>query len=780
MLHGLARAWRRAATAARRRHRLRRRRLREARRRAAAAARRRRRARQLPPRRGAFPRRVRGGRAPTPPRSIEVRAAVPRRRALPATDARGAAASPWSSPPSRPCRTSRADRAYLLRRPSSTPGGTRSARCWSSCAAGPASTPRTSRSSPTRSSRPAARRTAGQLPPGVRAHGRGPGPHRPAGHRQLHRRPGVPAPRHPHRRPHRPRRPRGARQPPLPRLRLPRLLGRAGRRATARSPTPSGWPGRACRRTGESYEHGLRRAPAPGSPRCSPRPAACRRSPRTTHRAPPPATCPASSPATASTPTAARCPAPHRPPEQTERCARGRGEIVRRDRARRLPARRPARRARHPPDGRAVSTPVHGAEPMSNPAAGPRSGAPRARRDPRPRRLQGRARARTSPRSAACRWSPGRCARAWPPGWSPTSSSPPTTRPSPTAARGPPAPSVVLRARPPSPATPPPARPPSCTRWTPTRRCTARPSTWCCSSSAPAPSSPARTSTASPPRSSRTAPTARSTVAPFHGFVWRDAERTATDGARRQPRQVLRPRRQDRPQDLLETGAAYAMDAAGFRKPPGTASSAAPRWSAPTPPGSWRSTTRTTWPAPARWPRSSTRRARRPADRDDVDAVVLDFDGTQTDDRVLIDADGREIVAVHRGDGLGIAALRRAGLHAADPVHRDQPGRRRPGPQAAGPRPARHRPQGPRAQAVVRGAGHRARARALRRQRRQRPAVLRPRRLARRGRRAPTTWCAARPARSPPTPGGHGAIREIAAWLLGPSLHDPAVPQSTT
>ncbi len=47
---------------------------------------------------------------------------------------------------------------------------------------------------------------------------------------------------------------------------------------------------------------------------------------------------------------------------------------------------------------------------------------------------------------------------------------------------------------------------------------------------------------------------------------------------------------------------------------------------------------------------------------DDVDAVVLDFDGTQTDDRVLIDSDGREFVSVHRGDGLGIAALRRSGL----------------------------------------------------------------------------------------------------------------------
>jgi YrbI family 3-deoxy-D-manno-octulosonate 8-phosphate phosphatase len=47
---------------------------------------------------------------------------------------------------------------------------------------------------------------------------------------------------------------------------------------------------------------------------------------------------------------------------------------------------------------------------------------------------------------------------------------------------------------------------------------------------------------------------------------------------------------------------------------------------------------------------------------DDIDAVVLDFDGTQTDDTVLVDSEGKETVAVHRGDGLGIAALRSAGL----------------------------------------------------------------------------------------------------------------------
>jgi YrbI family 3-deoxy-D-manno-octulosonate 8-phosphate phosphatase len=42
--------------------------------------------------------------------------------------------------------------------------------------------------------------------------------------------------------------------------------------------------------------------------------------------------------------------------------------------------------------------------------------------------------------------------------------------------------------------------------------------------------------------------------------------------------------------------------------------------------------------------------------------LALDFDGVMTDNRVLLDQDGREAVWVHRGDGWGIARLREAGL----------------------------------------------------------------------------------------------------------------------
>ncbi|MDT0434301.1 MULTISPECIES: N-acylneuraminate cytidylyltransferase [Streptomyces] len=154
-------------------------------------------------------------------------------------------------------------------------------------------------------------------------------------------------------------------------------------------------------------------------------------------------------------------------------------------------------------------------------------------------------------------------------------------------------------------------------------------------------------------------------VAPFHGFVWRhaDAGQAAAEGGQGVNHdKSFRPRRQDRPQDFLETGAAYAMDAGGFREHRHR----------------FFGRTELVRTDPARVleiddPHELARaRALAPlfdADRpgalptaDDIDAVVLDFDGTQTDDRVLIDADGKEFVSVHRGDGLGIAALRKSGL----------------------------------------------------------------------------------------------------------------------
>ncbi len=145
------------------------------------------------------------------------------------------------------------------------------------------------------------------------------------------------------------------------------------------------------------------------------------------------------------------------------------------------------------------------------------------------------------------------------------------------------------------------------------------------------------------------------TAAAFHGFLWRD--RDAAAGVNHDPGGRLR--RQDREPEWLETGAAYAMRADGFARH-------GHRFFG-------RITAVATDPAraleidePADLDRArALAHLLDPAGRPgpgEVDAVVLDFDGTQTDDRAWLAADGTERVAVHRGDGMGVAAMRRAGL----------------------------------------------------------------------------------------------------------------------
>lgn len=137
------------------------------------------------------------------------------------------------------------------------------------------------------------------------------------------------------------------------------------------------------------------------------------------------------------------------------------------------------------------------------------------------------------------------------------------------------------------------------------------------------------------------------------GFLWRPGP-TGVVGVNHDL--THRPRRQDRDAEYLETGAFYVLDAARFRQARhrffgrvgvalvderfaieidteehlAIASAIAPLAAAPVPL--------------------------------DVDALVTDFDGVHTDDSVLVDGDGRELVAVDRGDGMGIGMLRRAGV----------------------------------------------------------------------------------------------------------------------
>ncbi|MFF2521890.1 cytidylyltransferase domain-containing protein [Streptomyces liangshanensis] len=262
------------------------------------------------------------------------------------------------------------------------------------------------------------------------------------------------------------------------------------------------------------------------------------------------------------------------------------------------------------------------------------------------------------------------------------------------------------------------------------------------------------------------------TVAPTHGFIWRDDSTGSTerDGYGVNHDKANRPRRQDRPQEYLETGAAYAMRAAGFR-------AAQHRFFG-------RTALVTTDPARVLEiddPHDLARaRALAPLldptalpVHDDIDAVVLDFDGTQTDDKVLIDSDGRETVAVHRGDGLGIAALRRSGLELLILSTEQNP--------------------------VVAARARKLQVPVLHGIDRKDLALkqwcdehgIAPERVLYVGNDVNDLGCfglvgwpvavasahdavraAARAVTT--TPGGEGAIREIAAWLLGPGLHVPA------
>lgn len=148
------------------------------------------------------------------------------------------------------------------------------------------------------------------------------------------------------------------------------------------------------------------------------------------------------------------------------------------------------------------------------------------------------------------------------------------------------------------------------------------------------------------------------TVAADHGFLWtRDAAGMGA-GINHDPR-LPRRRRQDLAPQYLETGAAYAMRTAAFRAtgtrfcgPVALVETDSPRVEIDTPDDLALvraiAATRGTAPDPARLA--------------GVKALVTDFDGVHTDDRVTVAQDGQEAVRCSRADGLGIEMLKAAGV----------------------------------------------------------------------------------------------------------------------
>lgn len=138
-------------------------------------------------------------------------------------------------------------------------------------------------------------------------------------------------------------------------------------------------------------------------------------------------------------------------------------------------------------------------------------------------------------------------------------------------------------------------------------------------------------------------------------FLW-----TAdADGVNHDP--AHRPRRQDRDAHFRETGAFYVMDAAGFAASMhrffGRVGLAIVDQKTAIEIDTFSDLELASALAPL-----ISREAYGFEHPLDVDAVVTDFDGVHTDDRVLVGSDGAEFVTTSRSDGMGVRMLREAGI----------------------------------------------------------------------------------------------------------------------
>lgn len=149
------------------------------------------------------------------------------------------------------------------------------------------------------------------------------------------------------------------------------------------------------------------------------------------------------------------------------------------------------------------------------------------------------------------------------------------------------------------------------------------------------------------------------TATDFHYFVWKQSEDGSGDGINHDKH--YRPRRQDREPQYVENGAIYVMKVGRFRQ-------AKHRF--------FGKTVLSLMPA-ARCAeidepvdlkvvevllREQLRKQQAVALPANIAAVVFDFDGVMTDNRVWVDQDGKETVACDRSDGWGLGQLKKSGI----------------------------------------------------------------------------------------------------------------------
>jgi YrbI family 3-deoxy-D-manno-octulosonate 8-phosphate phosphatase len=150
-------------------------------------------------------------------------------------------------------------------------------------------------------------------------------------------------------------------------------------------------------------------------------------------------------------------------------------------------------------------------------------------------------------------------------------------------------------------------------------------------------------------------------VARFHYFLWRVGH-ASTDGALGiNHDKRVRPRRQDREPEFLETGAVYAMRVAGFVAARHRFFGKTVLYETPAERVCEIDETVDLELAELRLRERARARVAMLLPKP-VSLIVFDFDGVMTDDLVEVDQDGRESVRCSRSDGLGLEALRKAGV----------------------------------------------------------------------------------------------------------------------
>lgn len=144
-----------------------------------------------------------------------------------------------------------------------------------------------------------------------------------------------------------------------------------------------------------------------------------------------------------------------------------------------------------------------------------------------------------------------------------------------------------------------------------------------------------------------------------HRFLWRPAPDGGAVGINHDLRARLR--RQDRDPEYAENGAIYAMKTTGFLETKHrffgkTSVSVMPEER------SWEIDSKTDFAVAEVLMRERLQSERLTLLPETIGAVVFDFDGVMTDNRVITDQSGVEAVSCDRSDGLGLARLRTAGL----------------------------------------------------------------------------------------------------------------------